>query len=106
MYKRWVRLYHRLFRVQTYPDDGVRLTDGKICPDDLYSDSAASGFADVSSVSFVIDLGELHSISTVVARGLSSGSGGAIISSQVAVSSLKRERSLLTPDCRCYKITC
>ena len=72
--------------VQTYPDDGVRLTDGKFAQTDLYSDSAASGFADVSSVSFVIDLGELHSISTVVARGLSSGSGGAIISSQVAVS--------------------
>ena len=69
-----------------YPDDGKRLTDGIYATSDSYSDKAASGFADVSSVSFVIDLGESTEISSVLARGLSSGSGGAIISSNVEIS--------------------
>ncbi|HBL85004.1 MAG: hypothetical protein A2Y17_07225 [Clostridiales bacterium GWF2_38_85] len=71
---------------QGYPDDGKKLTDGKYATTDTYSDSAASGFADVSDVSFIIDLKSSYKIETVVARTLSSGSGGAIISSNVEVS--------------------
>lgn len=69
-----------------YPDDGKRLTDGKFATTAEYSDTAASGFADVSNVSFVIDLGESTKISSVIARALSSGSGGAIVSNYVEVS--------------------
>lgn len=71
---------------QTYPDDGKRLTDGKYASTAEYYDTAASGFAGVSDVSFVIDLGESTPISSVVARALSSGSGGAIVSTYVEVS--------------------
>lgn len=69
-----------------YPDDGIRLTDGKYATTEDYSDTAASGFADSSTVSFIIDLGESTQISSVLARALSSGSGGAIVSSNVEVS--------------------
>ncbi len=69
-----------------YPDDGKRLTDGKYATTAEYSDKAASGFADVSNVAFVIDLGESTKISSVNARALSSGSGGAIVSTYVEVS--------------------
>jgi len=71
---------------QTYPDDGKKLTDGKFASTTEYYDPAASGFAGVSDVSFVIDLEETTQISAVVARALSSGSGGAIVSSFVEVS--------------------
>ena len=69
-----------------YPDDGKRLTDGIYATTDTYSDKAASGYADVPDVSFIIDLGESTQISSVNARALSSGSGGAIVSSFVEVS--------------------
>lgn len=71
---------------KNYPDDGKRLTDGMYATSDEYSDNAASGFADVSNVDFIIDLGESTKINSVMARALSSGSGGAIISSNVEVS--------------------
>jgi hypothetical protein len=80
-----------------YPDDGKRLTDGKYATTAEYSDKAASGFADVSNVAFVIDLGESTKISSVNARALSSGSGGAIVSTYVEVS-FSRTENLLRCD--------
>ncbi len=69
-----------------YPDDGKKLTDGKYAAAAVYSDLAASGFADCSDVAFIIDLETETKVALVIARALNSGSGGAIISTSVRVS--------------------
>lgn len=68
-----------------YPDDGKKMTDGKYAMADTYSDKNASGFADVANVSFAIDLKSNYDITTVVARALNSGSGGAIVCQNIIV---------------------
>lgn len=70
----------------TYPDDGKKLTDGKYATTSEYSDHASSGFAGNSNVSFIIDLEKEAAITSVIARALNSGSGGAVIPTTVRVS--------------------
>ncbi len=71
---------------ETYPDvDGKTLTDGEYAPEASFGVAGICGFADVTSVAFVIDLQEEHNIGKVVARGVADGDGGLKMASTVTV---------------------
>ncbi len=69
-----------------YPDRGGKmLTDGKYAPEATYSASDICGFADVSQVTFTIDLLSAQDIERVVARGVTEASGGLKMCSTIVV---------------------